>query len=170
MRPSPLAARGNLRSHVHLPWAEALLPPLFLLCSSLDLGLPLWIGGVPPLFPESYPISTRGITACVRRLKVNDLPTSLERPVYQLNSETGCGQVGVRYPRMCYLVKLEICILVLWCYRLTWLCCGRVILTYLCVLLAEWFMSDGFLWIRRVPSVLGRIQVCVPFVTGRAEV
>ena len=64
-------------------------------CSFLDLGLPLWLGGVPAEFflPPLHQISSRGVTGCVRNVYVNNCLLDLDNHVSEANSQSGCGQV-----------------------------------------------------------------------------
>ena len=63
--------------------------------SFLDLGLPLWLGGVPSEFPLSplHQISSRGVTGCIRNFYVNDRLLDLNGHLSQVNSASGCGQI-----------------------------------------------------------------------------
>ena len=64
-------------------------------CSFLDLGLPLWLGGVPAEFPlpPLHQISSRGVTGCIRNVHINDRLLDLNSHVGESNSQSGCGQV-----------------------------------------------------------------------------
>ena len=60
--------------------------------SSLDLGLPLWIGGAPEI--EGLSEGT-GINSCISNFTINNQLLDLEDYVDELNSARGCEQVGV---------------------------------------------------------------------------
>lgn len=60
--------------------------------SSLDLGLPLWIGGAPEI--EGFSEGT-GISSCISNFTINNEILDLEDYVDELNSARGCEQVGV---------------------------------------------------------------------------
>ena len=60
-------------------------------CSFLNLGLPLWIGGVPFSSPEYF--SSVGFMGCIRNFAVDGQFLDLEAFVDQQNSVTGCTQV-----------------------------------------------------------------------------
>ena len=64
-------------------------------CSFLDLGLPLWLGGVPAEFPlpSHHQISSRGVTGCVRNVSINDRLLDLNSHLGESNSQSGCDQV-----------------------------------------------------------------------------
>ena len=60
--------------------------------SSLDLGLPLWIGGAPEIEGFSEGV---GITTCISNFTINNQLLDLEDYVDEVNSARGCEQVGV---------------------------------------------------------------------------
>jgi hypothetical protein len=68
---------------------------LIIVCSFLDLGLPLWIGGVPFQFhlAASHHPSSVGFTGCIRNVTINGATLDLEDYIDQGNSERGCGSV-----------------------------------------------------------------------------
>ena len=68
---------------------------MLFLSSFLDLGLPLWLGGVPAEFPlpPLHQISSRGVTGCIRNVYINDHLLDLSSHVSESNSQSGCGQV-----------------------------------------------------------------------------
>lgn len=60
--------------------------------SYLDLGLPLYIGGIPLPF-AILPNTSQGISACIRNLFINQVLLDLDNFVAQENSQSGCSQV-----------------------------------------------------------------------------
>ncbi len=64
--------------------------------SFLDLGLPLWVGGVPFSPGPAYPFTSRGITACVGEVRVNGELLDLENYVYEQRSQRSCPQASVQ--------------------------------------------------------------------------
>lgn len=63
--------------------------------SFLDLGLPLWLGGVPAEFPLSslHQISSRGVTGCIGNVHINGRLLDLNSHLAESNSQSGCGQI-----------------------------------------------------------------------------
>lgn len=59
--------------------------------SSFDLGLPLWLGGVPNSLPF---VTTNGINACIRNVLINNVLLDMEQYVSQENTRNGCPQVN----------------------------------------------------------------------------
>ena len=76
----------HVHVHVHVVNVSSSLP---LSPSSLDLGLPLWLGGIPALAP----VPAGGINACMRNLLINEVMIDLEEYVEEENSQNGCPQV-----------------------------------------------------------------------------
>lgn len=67
---------------------------LFCFYSFLDIGLPLWIGGVPSNFPPTpHQPSSVGFAGCVRNVIINSASLDLEDYIEQRNSERGCGLI-----------------------------------------------------------------------------
>ena len=60
--------------------------------SSLDLGLPLWLGGAPEIAGLS---DGSGISSCISDVIINDELLDLENYIAEENSGRGCSQVGV---------------------------------------------------------------------------
>ena len=70
-----------------------LLHSTLFIFSFLNLGLPLWIGGVPfpaPFSPDH--ISSVGFAGCIRNITIDNQLLDLEAFIEQRNSERGCGQ------------------------------------------------------------------------------
>ena len=61
-------------------------------CSSLDLGLPLWIGGAPEILGFS---EGTGTSSCISNFTINNKVLDLEDYIDESNSARVCGQVGV---------------------------------------------------------------------------
>jgi len=64
----------------------------FLFGSSLDLGLPLWLGGAPEIVGFS---DGSGISSCISDVIINDELLDLENYNAEENSGRGCAQVGM---------------------------------------------------------------------------
>ena len=69
--------------------------------SSLDLGLPLWLGGAPEIAGLT---DGSGISSCISDVFIDDELLDLENYIAEKNSGRGCAQVGVA---MCGCVILE---------------------------------------------------------------
>lgn len=65
---------------------------------SLDLGLPLWLGGVPSSLSDTGHVTSHGITACVRNVFINGELLDLETHILERNSQRGCSQLE---PEVC---------------------------------------------------------------------
>lgn len=61
--------------------------------SVLDLGLLLWIGGVPFPTPLSNHFSSVGYAGCIRNVTIDNKLLDLEGFIEQRNSERGCSQL-----------------------------------------------------------------------------
>ena len=61
--------------------------------SYLDLGLPLWLGGVPADTSEFLPVQSQGIGACVRNVHINSVLLDLASHVAAERSLPGCSEV-----------------------------------------------------------------------------
>ena len=61
--------------------------------SFLDLGLPLWLGGVPFTPGPSLPVSSQGITACIRDVYISGRLLDLNSHVDEQGTQHGCPQV-----------------------------------------------------------------------------
>lgn len=91
---------NSLSSCISLCWHPdcilLMLMVFFCWCSFLDVGLPLWIGGVPFNFPSTAPHqpSSVGFAGCIRNVTINDRLLDLEGYIEQQNSTRGCGQIA----------------------------------------------------------------------------
>ena len=62
--------------------------------SFLDLGLPLWVGGVPFSLPaNSTRVSSQGVTGCIRGVRIDGEILDLEGYVFERNSQRGCSHL-----------------------------------------------------------------------------
>ena len=59
----------------------------------LDLGLPLWVGGVPARTAQFLPIQSQGISACVRNMYIDGVLLDLASHVAEQRSQAGCSEV-----------------------------------------------------------------------------
>lgn len=74
--------------------------------SFLDLGLPLWLGGLPFVPDPSLPVSSQGITACIRNVYISGRLLDLNSHVDEQGTQHGCPQVHT--PHICVHVRATV--------------------------------------------------------------